>query len=236
MTLDLLVDAHVHSTFSDGRDQPGANVATAAERGLHTIGLVDHVRSDTLWLPDFVSAVRRLRSQSPLDVSCGVEAKMLDTTGRLDVPPSLAGVDWIVAADHQVPLGREPQPPATVRRMIADGEIDPIEVLDNLLEATAAAAERYDNVLIAHIFSVLPKCGFDETMVADTDVTALGHRLARAGARVEISERWRCPSARVAKLLHAAGVELVASTDSHRAATIGQYDHVSDIAGALASI
>ncbi len=43
MTLDLLVDAHVHSTFSDGRDQPGANVATAAERGLHTIGLVDHV-------------------------------------------------------------------------------------------------------------------------------------------------------------------------------------------------
>ena len=34
MSIDLMVDAHVHSNFSDGRDHPATNVAIALGRGL----------------------------------------------------------------------------------------------------------------------------------------------------------------------------------------------------------
>lgn len=235
MSLDLTVDAHVHSTFSDGRDRPGTNVARASALGLHSIGLVDHVRVDTSWLPDYVRTVDGLKRRSALDVTCGVEAKLLDTAGRLDMPNLPSGVDWVVAADHQVPLGSAPVPPAKIRQMLVDGEVGPCEVLESLLEATAAAAERHDNVLVAHLFSALPKCGLSEAIVCDQRVLALARRLAQAGARVEISERWRCPSVRVARIMRSAGVELVASTDSHRAATIGCYDHVREVARSLAA-
>jgi predicted metal-dependent phosphoesterase TrpH len=50
MSIDLMVDAHVHSNFSDGRDHPATNVAIALGRGLKMIGLVDHVRADTGYL------------------------------------------------------------------------------------------------------------------------------------------------------------------------------------------
>mgnify|MGYP001024468632 FL=1 len=234
MSIDLTVDAHVHSNFSDGRDHPATNVAVALGRGLKMIGLVDHVRADTTWLPEFSSTVRRLNLRSPIHVTCGVEAKLLDTTGRLDLPGSLREIDSIVAADHQVPIGSQTYVPASVARMISDKQLKPADVIENILEATAAAAERYDNVLIAHLFSVLPKCGLTELMVSENQITALGRRLANAGGRVEISERWACPSAHTAKLLWAEGVELVASTDSHRADTIGRYRHVADVAGSLA--
>ena len=212
MIMDLAVDAHVHSTVSDGRDDPATNVAVAVSRDLHTLGLVDHVRRDTTWVQDYVEVVDRLNRTSPILVTAGIEAKLLGTSGLLDMPSSIQGIDSIVAADHQVPLGEATYVPAEIRDRINSGHLDGQEVIENILEATAAAAARYDNVLIAHLFSVLPKCGLSEYMVSDDQVLTLGRHLAAAGARVEISERWRCPSRRVAVLLATAGVELVAST------------------------
>jgi len=52
-------DFHVHSTFSDGASTLAENVRVARERRLRTLCLVDHVRADTAWLPDFVRPWRR---------------------------------------------------------------------------------------------------------------------------------------------------------------------------------
>lgn len=231
--IDLFRDAHVHSTFSDGKHDIATNVRTAFQRGLLSIGLVDHVRRDTDWLPGYVAAVDRLRSESALTVTCGVEAKILDEAGHLDMPAIMHGVDDIVVADHQVPIGRGCYAPARIRQLVESGVIEPAEIIGPLLDATALAAERHGSVLIAHLFSVLPKAGIDESAVPDDAVRALGRRLAAAGARVEISERWRCPSEHVAALLAEQGVELVASTDSHRKDTIGVYDYVARVDGSL---
>ncbi len=51
----------------------------------------------------------------------------------------------------------------------------------------------------------------------------------RAGARVEVNEKWACPSPRTIRALASAGVPLVASTDSHDCATIGRYQRVRGI-------
>jgi hypothetical protein len=54
-------DYHVHSVFSDGISTIDENVIVARQRGLRTLCLVDHVRADTTWVGDFVSAVWPLR-------------------------------------------------------------------------------------------------------------------------------------------------------------------------------
>lgn len=219
-------DLHVHSTFSDGKDTMADNVAAAEAAGLATLGLVDHVRVDTAWVPDHLAEVARLQRATPVRLLAGVEAKLLDAEGRVDAPAAAARADFVALADHVVPLASGPVHPAEVRAAIEQGRLSRAAVVRDLLAATVAAAGRYDRVLIAHLFSVLPKAGLSEADVPDRLVRELGRGLARPGAVVEVSERWRCPSRRVACLLRAEGVALVASTDSHRAATIGHYDYV----------
>jgi hypothetical protein len=48
---------HVHSTFSDGRNTLEENVAQAERVGLRALRCVDHVRTDTKWVPTFTAAV-----------------------------------------------------------------------------------------------------------------------------------------------------------------------------------
>ena len=90
MNVALDEDFHVHSTFSDdGASTLAENVRAARRRGLRTVCLVDHVRRDTRWLPEFVAAVDQYRGEPGLRVLAGVEAKILDAAGHLDLPPGL---------------------------------------------------------------------------------------------------------------------------------------------------
>ncbi len=121
-------DHHVHSTFSDDAVSTVADdVRAARDRGLRVLCLADHVRQGSAWVPDFVAAVRELRPAPDIEVLAGVEAKILNTAGELDLPPSLRGVDRVLIADHQYPgdlrpgaaaghAGRAGAPPVLGRR------------------------------------------------------------------------------------------------------------------------
>lgn len=151
-------DWQVHSTFSDGSGTVAANVDAAAEQGLRLIVLNDHVRRNTLWVADFVAAAREVGERSPLIVLCALEAAILDTAGRLDLPPDAASADLLLAADHQVPTPDGPRLP----REIAAGELEPVVAVEWIVTATIAAIDQHPCVLIAHLFSVLPKIGLSE--------------------------------------------------------------------------
>ena len=71
--------------------------------------------------------------------------------------------------------------------------------------------------------------GLDEADVPAPALDHLARGCRRSGARVEVNEKWACPSPRTIRALAAAGVPLVASTDSHDCATIGRYQRVQDI-------
>jgi putative hydrolase len=216
-------DMHVHSTYSDGASTVAQNIAAAARVGLSALTCVDHVRRDTGWARQFAEEVRSLGEEASLVVRSGLEAKILDTSGELDVPEDTGGADRIYAADHRVPMEDGPADPAEVREAIEGGRSDPDEVLSSIMAATANAVERYPGVVIAHLFSVLPKIGLDETAVPAESLERLAAATAANGAAIEIDERWRCPSARTLRAFHAAGVPILASTDSHAPETIGRY-------------
>lgn len=87
---------------------------------------------------------------------------------------------------------------------------------------------------LAHLFSVVPKMGLDEEAVSDRAIGQLARQARAAGARLEVNEKWACPSARTVRAFAEAGVDLVASTDSHNCRDIGAYSWVRRIAdGAL---
>ena len=227
-------DHHVHSTFSDDAVSTVAdNVRAARDRGLRVVCLADHVRQGSPWVPDFVAAVRELRPAPGLEVLAGVEAKILNRAGELDLPASLRGVDRVLIADHQYPGDHGPVPPQDMRDALERRQCSAADVLDGLIAATLGALQRTARPQLAHLFSLLPKMGLDEADVPGPALDHLAQGCYRAGARVEVNEKWACPSPRTIRALAAAGVPLVASTDSHDCATVGRYARVREILAAV---
>ncbi len=224
-------DYHVHSTFSDDAVSTLAeNMAAARERGLSAVCLADHVRRDSAWVPDFLSAVDALRPVPGLDVLAGVEAKILDRTGRLDLPDRIGGTDLVLIADHQFPAEFGPVHPRRMRDAIARGEATAEEVIGCLIDATAGALRvAAARPQLAHLFSILPKMGLDESAVPDRAIGHLARQARMAGALVEVNEKWACPSARTVRAFAGEGVRLVASTDSHDCRDVGAYASVRRI-------
>jgi putative hydrolase len=234
-------DLHVHSTFSDGVDTVAQNLATATALGLRTLGCVDHVRRDTTYVPDYVRAVSTIRATTSVAMTIGIEAKMLDASGTLDLPEAatLAGVDLVYVADHQYPDPEGPTSPRRVRDALASGERDADIVIEGLVNATIATIQRHSpahRLVLAHLFSIVPKLGLSEARVSDELIARLVSAAADTKTIIEISERWSCPSARVVRAAMAKGVEIRVSTDSHRSSDIGKYDYVAAIAAELNGI
>ena len=219
-------DHHVHSTFSDDAVSTLAqNVEAAASAGLSTLRLVDHVRRSTTWVPEYLAAVRALRVPDGLTVLTGVEAKILDVAGALDVPPLPDGIDRILIADHQFPGVDGPLGPSAVRERIAAGWATD-DVLDQFVEALIATMRRYPGNQLAHCFSILPKIGLSEADVGAQRTDAWARAAAETDTLVEVNEKWGCPGAGALAALRRAGATIVASTDSHDASEAGRYSRI----------
>ena len=220
---------HVYSTFSDGKNTIGENVAEAERMGLTELACVDHVRRDTKWVPAYVAAVRASRKQTPIVLRCAVEAKILDIYGCLDLPAELDGIDAVYVASHQAPSPDGPMNPRSTRERIEAGELDPQMVLRWVVRGTAAALRRREHLVIAHLFSVLPRLGLEERDVSPELVDSLAIAAAESGARIVVDEHRKCPAASTLRpfLLH--GVPLLLGSGSHGGEKVGRYDHCASV-------
>jgi len=218
-------DHHVHSTFSDDAVSTLAeNIAAASAAGLTELRLVDHVRESTTWVPEFLAAVAAEPVPAGLEVLTGVEAKILDASGRLDLPSGLGGLTVLIA-DHQFPGPDGPWSPREARKRL-DGGLAVPDALDLLIGATIGAMGAVESAQLAHCFSILPKVGLSEDDLSDEQLMAWAVAAARTGTPVEVNEKWGCPGPRALAAALAAGAALVASTDSHVAIDVGRYDRV----------
>jgi putative hydrolase len=237
MRLSLDEDFHVHSRFSDGVDSPTDNVLAATAVGLRRLGCVDHVRRDTTYVPEFVAAIRELRDRTAIELTIGIEAKILDVSGALDLPANFDGVDLIYVADHQVPTAAGPVSPRVIREHVESTAGSATSVVEEIVAATVAAMRRGSGtrarLVLAHLFSVLPKIGVDEGDVPDGSIRRIVDTAAETGTIIEVSERWRCPGPRLVRAAMASGVRIVASTDSHKSKDIGRYEYVAQLIASL---
>lgn len=227
-------DWHVHSDFSDdARSSIEANVRAAESRGIVKMRATDHVRVDTPWVPEFVAAVSAARKSTGVELFSGVEAKILNARGALDVPRDLrlgrGGVDGIVIADHQFPGPDGPWSPTLTRERLAAG-LAIEDALDLLIGATIAAMRAAGGgAQLAHPFSILPKIGLDESQLSAEHLRAWAAGARETGTSIEVNEKWVCPGSRVIEAALEGGAALVASTDSHHAHDVGVYSEVREL-------
>ncbi|CAN5494558.1 hypothetical protein BH10ACT4_BH10ACT4_11030 [soil metagenome] len=231
----LAGDFHVHSTYSDDAvSSLGENIAAASAIGLNRLRLVDHVRASTTWVPEFVRAVAAERVPEGLTIHTGVEAKILDSSGALDIPSDLrlgaGGVDAVLIADHQFPGTDGPWSPRTTVAKLEAG-LAVSDALDLLVAAIVAAMRSVASAQLAHCFSILPKIGLAEDDLTDEHLAVWATEAARTGTLVGVNEKWACPGPRALTAARAAGVILVASTDSHVATEVGRYSTVARLLG-----
>jgi len=223
-------DFHVHSSWSDDAHSTiEQNIEAAAEVGLTQLRLIDHVRQSTTWVPEFLAEVARQPAREGLSIFTGVEAKILDSSGSLDLPADLVvgagGVDAVVIADHQFPGTDGAWSPDATRARLATG-LAASDALDLLIGALVAAMESVESAQLAHCFSILPKIGLDEEQLGDDHLASWARAAARTGTLIEVNEKWGCPSPRSIRAALDAGATVVASTDSHNASEVGRYDRV----------
>jgi putative hydrolase len=224
---ELSGDYHVHSTFSDDAvSTVEQNLAAAVAAGLTTVRFIDHVRASTGWVPQFVATVAALEVPTGLTVLTGVETKLMDVAGTLDLPPNLH-VDAVVIADHQFPGADGPWTPTETRERIAAGELTGDGALEQLVTAYINAMQRMPGSQLAHPFSILPKVGLDESQLTAEQLLRWASTAADTGTLVELNEKWSCPSVRTLRAARAAGAVIVCATDAHDAAEVGVYSHAT---------
>ncbi|NMO50209.1 hydrolase [Actinoplanes sp. TBRC 11911] len=227
--LDLSVDAHVHTGFAAGRDSVGVIVAAADQAGLRSLTFADQVGPDTAWLPALADAVRRAQRRTEMTLRVAAEVEVVRPDGWLDWPADLSSLEAVSVAVSHLPLGLEILNVREVRAMLATGELTPAAVAENLVTATINGIERasrYAPAQLARPFGLLAQVGLDDTVLTAELIGALATACRETGALVEISEAWRCPSARVVATLREAHVALVPASDARYAAEVGRWQYL----------
>ena len=233
LPLDLRTDWHTHTDTTDGAASPWQMVQAAFAAGLDRLHVTDHVRAGSTWVPEYVTEIARVRGLGSVDVVCGVEAKLLDVKGAVDLPPDLRGVEQVVVSDHHFPTRSGPVTPQEMRRRIEAGELLASDAVADLVLATSRAVFVHERVVVGHLFSVLPKAGIDPTLVTPDMLDMLATACRAAGAVIEVNERWRTPSLDVVRTMCGLGVDFVPSSDAHDTAALGAWDHVAAAAATI---
>lgn len=101
-------DMHLHSNFSDGNNSIEEMIDCSISLGLKTVCFTDHVWKTSDWTDKYFEEVERCKKKYKLfvDVIGGVEAKLLDWNGGLDVSEDIYSKKVrIVGAMHRIPIG-----------------------------------------------------------------------------------------------------------------------------------
>jgi hypothetical protein len=227
--LDLRIDAHVHTGFAAGRDSVGVVVSAADRAGLTALTFADQVSPDTTWLSAYADAVRRARQRTELTLRVAAEVEVVRPDGWLAWPADLSHLEAVSVAVSRLPLAGGLHAPRDLRAMLATGVLTAEQVAEALVGATVQGLERasrYAPTQLARPLSLLAQAGLDDTVLTTDLVGALATACRETGTVVEVSEAWRCPSARLVTLLRAAQVTVVPASDARYAAEVGHWQYV----------
>ncbi|GAA0543590.1 hypothetical protein GCM10010172_26410 [Paractinoplanes ferrugineus] len=227
--LDLTVDAHVHTGFAAGRDSVGVVVSAADRAGLTALTFADQVTPETTWLPAYADAVRRAQVRTEMTLRVAAEVEVVQPDGWLALPADLGQLEAVSVAVSRLPLAAGLLGAREVRAMLATGELAAEQVTEGLVAATVRGLERasrYAPTQLARPLSLLAQVGLDEAAIQPDMVDALAAACRETGTIVEVSEAWRCPSARIVALLRAARVTLVPASDARYAAEVGHWQYL----------
>src|SRR5690554_1246203 len=104
----MVYDIHTHTTFSHGKGTIEDNIKAAISRGLSCIGISDHGPGHVLYgvkrkdLPSMKNEIEGLKLKyKDIEILLGVEANIINPSGRLDVTSEdIKNLDYVLAGYH----------------------------------------------------------------------------------------------------------------------------------------
>jgi histidinol phosphatase-like PHP family hydrolase len=237
--IDFRHDGHVHTAFSSGQDSVSVLVAAAERAGLTELTLADTVGPDTGWLPSYLASIHRAQQRTDVILRRGVEVEAIGVDGWLAFPSDLSGLEVISVGINRLPLPAGLLGPEATRAAIEAGTLTAMDVIQQLVHVSALAIERvsrYAPTQLARPLHFLAQAGIDEAAVPDSAVAALAAACRVNGTVVEVSERHRLPSLRLARAFLNAGVRLTPASDARRAGELGVWQYAPELASGLTPV
>ncbi len=107
-TLDVFsipaIDFHIHTDFTDARMDIVSVVMRAEYEKLSSIGFTDHARHDSTYVPKYVSAIEAIRETTAIKIFIGLEVKIVDFQGNVDISEDdKTLLDFVSASLHRYP-------------------------------------------------------------------------------------------------------------------------------------
>lgn len=230
--IDLRRDAHVHTAFAAGHDSISVLVAAAESAGIRELTFADKVGPDTGWLPSYLATIQRAQQRTDLVLRRGVEVEAIGVDGWLAFPSDLGQLEVISVGLDRLPMPSGLLGPEAVRAMIDNGGLAAGEVIERLVSVTCLAMERvsrYAPTTLARPLEFLAQAGIPESDVDDASIATIAAGCRGTGTAVELSERHRMPTRRLAHALAGAGVRMAAASDAYTARDVGRWQYLTDL-------
>jgi putative hydrolase len=191
-------------------------VQFAVTREFDRICITDHVRSDTAWLDEFFAEIAALKEEfaGRVEVLAGVEAKVMDLSGRIDADLArVSRADLVFAAFHRIPRARGFMPRGEIRMKKA-------EALDNWAMAMKGVLTNPAVDVIAHPGNILKMNGVRIPKYMKEEIASLA---GRSGKVFEHNMSYGVPDSEFLSLLVSEGVGILPGSDGH---SISILDHL----------
>jgi len=101
-------DQHIHSVWGDGKANIRQIIDKAEQVGLKQIAITEHVRSESTYFNKYKREIARGSAKTPIRVLLGLEARIKNFSGDIDIPKELVKkVKIMIASVHRFPFGRK---------------------------------------------------------------------------------------------------------------------------------
>lgn len=209
----MKADLHVHTEFSDGRDQPEAMVEVAEARGLEILAITDHgpalhVGMRENQIADYLSTLMNLKKDADIRLLVGIEANVVNESGDIDIDEKTREkLDILIIGIHRLWFVSDPR-----------------EMALAYLRSLVNAIRRHRIDVVAHPFQFH---GDLSRFLTVDEIAELLEVAASCGTAIEVNEKYRAPGEDFYRTCLERGVLLSVGTDSHRAESVGKLDWVS---------
>lgn len=201
-----MLDLHVHTTFSDGKNSPEEVVLKALELGYGGIALCEHIRAESMWFTDYLSEVTRLRRKysNYIRIYTALESKIIDHQGGVDARQEFFDVDIFYAAVHRIALGEN---------LFSSGVEDRALLKEAWLDSLIAALRNNRRIkALAHPLFPAAVYGIEINI---TDITFLQNEIIRSGKAVELNVKHAHPMDKFFLAGLKNKVPIIIGSDSH---------------------
>lgn len=101
-------DYQIHTTWTDGSHSSLEVIDAAKKMGLKSIAFTEHIRRESEYFSDFYKEVDDLRKQNALEIFIGVETKVIDLEGNLDISQrDYDRAEIVLGSVHRIPFEGE---------------------------------------------------------------------------------------------------------------------------------